>query len=203
MKSGELDASIQVKLLRLLLSRTFQPVGDTEVRYFQGKLIAATNRELATEIQAGGFVRISYRLCADQIRTPSLREQFADRPEELSVLVEYLVRRLFPLAARDTALLTADVVHWIRTHLSSDYSWPGNVRELEQCIRNIVIRQSYKPAIVSTSRHGVSLAASMNNLQGLGLSLDELTEHYISFVYSKLGRYDLAAEQLGLDWRTV
>lgn len=201
---GELDASIQVKLLRLLQSRTFQPVGDTEVRYFQGKLIAATNRELGMEIQAGRFREdFYYRLCADQIRTPSLREQFADRPEELSGLVEYFVRRLFPLAARDTAVLTADVVGWIRTHLNPDYSWPGNVRELEQCIRNIVIRQSYTPAIVSTSHHGVSLAALMNNLQGLGLSLDELTEHYISFVYAKLGRYDLAAEQLRLDWRTV
>jgi Sigma-54 interaction domain len=73
---GELDAAIQVKMLRVLQSRTFQRLGETRDRRFSGKLIAATNRELAHEMQAGRFRKdFYYRLCSDLIVTPSLEEQ--------------------------------------------------------------------------------------------------------------------------------
>ncbi len=71
---GEMELSLQVKLLRVIETRRFSPVGDTALRVFRGKLIAATNRNLAEEIQAGRFREdLYYRLCADLIHAPSLR----------------------------------------------------------------------------------------------------------------------------------
>jgi transcriptional regulator with GAF, ATPase, and Fis domain len=64
---GEVDSSIQVKLLRVLQSRAFQPLGGTDTRRFEGKIIAATNRDLPVEIRAGRFREdFYYRLCSDQ-----------------------------------------------------------------------------------------------------------------------------------------
>jgi hypothetical protein len=81
---GEMDLSIQVKLLRVIETRRFSAVGDTAPREFSGKLIAATNRGLPVEIRAGRFREdLYYRLCADQIHTPSLHDQVADSPELL------------------------------------------------------------------------------------------------------------------------
>src|SRR4051812_2885841 len=75
---GELDAAIQVKLLRVIQTRTFQRLGDTATRHFKGKIIAATNRDLGKEMDSGSFrTDFYYRLCSDLIRTPTLREQAA------------------------------------------------------------------------------------------------------------------------------
>ena len=91
---GELDLSIQVKLLRVIETRRFSAVGATAVSEFAGKLMAATHRDLPSEIRAGRFREdLYYRLCADQIRTPSLREQIDDTPEILHELLAFTVRR--------------------------------------------------------------------------------------------------------------
>src|SRR5687767_2426698 len=67
---GELDPAIQVKLLRVLQTRTFQRLGDTATRVFRGKIIAATNKDLGREMAAGGFRKdFYYRLCSDIIQT--------------------------------------------------------------------------------------------------------------------------------------
>ena len=73
---GELEPAIQVKLLRVLQTRTFQRLGETRDRRFQGKIVAATNRDLAREMPAGRFREdLYYRLCSDLIaharRSPS------------------------------------------------------------------------------------------------------------------------------------
>ncbi len=70
---GDLDPGIQVKLLRVIETRTFHPVGDTAGRQFRGKLITATNRDLAAAMRQGRFREdLYYRLCSDQVATPSL-----------------------------------------------------------------------------------------------------------------------------------
>src|SRR5260370_42335966 len=88
---GDLDPTIQVKLLRVIETRTFYPVGGTASRQFQGKLIAATNRDLAADIRDGRFREdLYYRLCSDQIATPSLAEQIADSPHVLPEIILYM-----------------------------------------------------------------------------------------------------------------
>lgn len=77
---GDLDPVVRVKLLRVLETRTFQPVGGTTSRRFHGKIIAATNRDLAEGMRTGQFrPDFYYRLCSDVIVTPSLHDQLRER----------------------------------------------------------------------------------------------------------------------------
>ncbi len=185
---GELDPLIQVKLLRVLQARTFQRVGDLDERRFQGKLIAATNRDLATEIQDGRFRQdLYYRLCADVIRTPTLREQIADSPDELPGLVSILTRRI--VGEEEAPALTREVESVVVSQLGLDYPWPGNVRELEQCVRNVLVRGSYDP---TDTRVASASAGDGEELQrtfdeGL-LSADDLFRRYCTQVYARTVR---------------
>ena len=75
---GDVEPAVQVKLLRVLQDRAFQRVGESRSRRFAGKIIAATNRDLPAEMEAGRFRRdLFYRLSGDLLRTPTLREQVA------------------------------------------------------------------------------------------------------------------------------
>jgi transcriptional regulator with AAA-type ATPase domain len=193
---GEIDASIQVKLLRVLQERTFQRLGETHTRAFAGKLIAATNRDLAAEVDAGTFRRdFYYRLCSDVIAMPSLAERLRDTPGELADLVLFLARRV---AGEDEAdSLAAECRAWIEANLGLTHPWPGNVRELEQCVRNVMIRAEYRPL---TPRTPSSLADELARGE---LSADELVTRYCAQVYARTKSYVETARRLGLDRRTV
>jgi DNA-binding NtrC family response regulator len=200
---GELDPQIQVKLLRVLQARTFQRVGDLEERRFQGKLIAATNRDLAAEIEHDRFrPDLYYRLCADVIRTPTLREQIADSPDELPGLVSILTRRI--VGEEEAPALTREVESVVVSQLGLDYPWPGNVRELEQCVRNVLVRGRYDPA---DTRMGSDAPGDGDDLlrtfdEGL-LSAEDLLRRYCTRVYAHTGSYEETGRRLGLDRRTV
>jgi DNA-binding NtrC family response regulator len=195
---GELDAAIQVKLLRVLQTRTFQRIGETGERRFEGKIIAATNRDLAEEMDAGRFRDdLYYRLCADVIETPTLRAQLADAPDELRNLVLVLARRI--VGADEAEALTEEVVAWVSGELGADYGWPGNVRELEQCVRNVLVHGRYHPA--RRSRPAADDLPAL--LREGGLSADDLLRRYCTETYARTGSYEEAARRLGLDRRTV
>lgn len=195
---GDLDAGIQVKLLRVLQTRTFQALGDTVDRRFHGKLIAATNRDLAQAMAQGEFREdFYYRMCSDLIVTPSLYEQLQEAPEALHSLVTFIAHRIIGPEA-DT--LAAEVTEWIQKYLGDDYPWPGNIRELEQCVRNVLIRQAYHPPKrhVQTSRDSLTDA-----LRHSRLTADELLRHYCTLVFAETGSYAETARRLDLDRRTV
>lgn len=196
---GELDPAIQVKLLRVVQARTFSRLGETQERPFAGKIIAATNRDLAAEMQAGRFREdLYYRLCADLISTVPLREQLADTPEDLHTLVLFAAERI---AGEDAEPLAAEVEAWIEKHLGRDYPWPGNIRELEQCVRNCLVRGAYHPRRVAVnadaSHHWLRQAEAGT------LTAEELVAHYCRSVHARLGTYEATAERVGLDRRTV
>ncbi len=195
---GEMEMSIQVKLLRVIETRRFAAVGDTATREFAGKLIAATNRSLPLEIRAGRFREdLYYRLCADLIRTPSLSDQIADSAEVFDDLVLYMLRRS---VGEDAARCLPEVKDWMRTNMPRDYNWPGNYRELEQCVRNIVIRRSYQPLQEQSEEKADAFYERFR--AGL-LQWDEVLSYYAALVYRKSGSYEQAARRLGLDRRTV
>lgn len=195
---GEVEPAIQVKLLRVLETRTFQRLGESQPRRFQGKVVAATNRDLAAEMRAGRFrADLYYRLCSDLLVTPSLRERIADSPRELSDLVLALAQRA---VGDDLAEEVArDVETWIRDNLGLDYPWPGNVRELAQCLNNVLIRGEYRPA---GEGGGVRERLAEELLAG-ALTADELLRRYCTIVYAQAGSYEEAARRLELDRRTV
>ncbi|HMC12510.1 MAG TPA: sigma 54-interacting transcriptional regulator, partial [Pirellulaceae bacterium] len=198
---GELDPVIQVKLLRVLQTRTFQRLGETSDRNFHGKIIAATNRDLAERIQGGAFREdFYYRLCSDIVRTPSLREQLADCPADLTNLVSFLCTRI---AGESGDEIAADVLKWITANLPADYPWPGNIRELEQCVRSVLIRGDYQPQRTTTSISGNSQDDLATLIAQGSLTAEDLLCRYCALLYTRSGSYEEAARKLGLDRRTV
>ncbi|MES1261613.1 MAG: sigma 54-interacting transcriptional regulator [Acidobacteriota bacterium] len=200
---GELDISIQVKLLRMIETRSFSAVGDTARREFSGKLIAATNRDLQARIRSGHFREdLYYRLCADLIRTPSLREQIEDSPSLLRDLLLFMVRRA---AGSEAERSLPEVETWVREHLPAGYAWPGNYRELEQCVRNVIIRKSYAPITGrdQTVDGDPADTAFFGRFRRGELSAGEVLAYYAALVYRQTGTYEEAAKRLGLDRRTV
>ena len=196
---GDLDPAIQVKLLRVLQTRVFQRLGETRDRRFEGKLVAATNRDLAEEIDAGRFRRdLYYRLCADVVTTPTLAEQLADAPSGRRSLIRFIASRV--AGADEAEHLADETERWIDSHLGAAYAWPGNVRELEQCVRNVLVRGEYRPLTPRTQAPGAALAAALGDGE---LTADELLRRYCTLVYAKTRSYQETARRLGLDRRTV
>ncbi len=195
---GDLDPAIQVKLLRVIETRTFHPVGDTAGRQFRGKLITATNRDLAVLIAKGRFREdLYYRLCSDQVATPALAEQLADSPAVLRELVFYMARRV---AGEEAEPLAREVLDWVAANLPPEYAWPGNYRELEQCVKNVLIRRNYRP---SRARARNPVEQFVADARSGRLSADELLTRYVTIVYSRTGSFEETARRLGLDRRTV
>jgi transcriptional regulator with GAF, ATPase, and Fis domain len=195
---GELDSAIQVKLLRVLQSRTFQRLGDTKTRVFRGKIIAATNRDLAREMADGQFREdFYYRLCSDLISTPSLRDQLAESPHDLKSMILFITLRI---AADEAEALADEVEAWIKKHLGREYPWPGNFRELEQCVRNVLIRHEYRPPQIH-SRNGAARLAE--DFDTGAMTADELLRKYCTLVYSRTRNLEETARRLKLDRRTV
>ncbi|MEZ5364034.1 MAG: sigma-54 factor interaction domain-containing protein [Bryobacterales bacterium] len=192
---GDLETEIQVKLLRVIETRNFQPVGETATRSFGGKLVAATNVDLAAAMQAGAFrPDFYYRLCSDQIQTTPLASQLRESPAILGDLLIYLSRRI---AGDEAEALAQQTETWIRRELGDSYAWPGNYRELEQCVRNVLIRGEYRPRQTAASG-GLWDGASEGSW-----TAEELLRRYITLVYAQAGGYAEAARRLELDQRTV
>ena len=197
---GEVEPAIQVKLLRVLETRMFQRLGESRPRRFQGKVVAATNRDLAAEMRAGRFRDdLYYRLCSDMLVTPSLRERIADSPRELSDLVLFLAQR--SVGEELAEEVAREVESWIRENLGLDYPWPGNVRELAQCVNNVLIRREYLPAHQGGAP-GVRERLAEEFLAGK-LSADDLLRRYCTLVYAEAGSYEETSRRIGLDRRTV
>lgn len=194
----ETKPEVHVKLLRVLQTRRFQRLGDVNPIRFEGKVMAATNRNLAEEMQAGRFREdFYYRLCANRIHTPSLRDILKNSPGELENLVGFVAARV---AGPDEASVLADeACSWIEKHLGNDYAWPGTFRELQQCVRNILIHREYHPdEVTETAGRQLNRALSEGKV-----SLDELQQRYVTLVYSRTGKYEETARRLGIDRRTV
>jgi transcriptional regulator with GAF, ATPase, and Fis domain len=126
-----LSLDLQAKLLRVLQEGEFEPVGSSQTRKVDVRVIAATNKDLRSEVNAGRFREdLYYRLGAFPIQVPSLRQ----RSEDIAILAEAFVRRLCNKAGRDPIELTPDSIRNLRA-----YHWPGNVRELQNVVERAVI----------------------------------------------------------------
>jgi hypothetical protein len=195
---GDVDASVQVKLLRVLQSRTFERLGDTETRQFEGKIIAATHQDLTALMQQGRFREdFYYRLCSDLIRTPTLREQLDDTPDDLGVMVESIAVRL--LGENEGLVFAQETRRWIEKNLGHSYRWPGNFRELEQCVRNVMIRGEYRPAILDAG----DAEDWVSRVGAGGLTEQALLQHYTRLVFGQSVTLEETARRLGVDRRTV
>jgi transcriptional regulator with PAS, ATPase and Fis domain len=122
---GELPLDLQAKLLRVLQEKEFRPVGSLIHRRSDFRVIAATNRDLAKEVEKGAFRRdLFYRLNVVNVRIAPLR----DRKEDIPALIAHFLAR----HGRNHTLTQETLEAMI------SYDWPGNVRELENCIQHMV-----------------------------------------------------------------
>jgi len=127
---GELTLAIQVKLLRVLQERRVRRVGGTSETKVDVRIIAATNRDLAAELDRGTFREdLYYRLNVLHLHLPPLRARTEDIPDLARHFVEKICRRLGIPPKR----LTADALSVLQA-----YAWPGNVRELENIVERTV-----------------------------------------------------------------
>jgi transcriptional regulator with GAF, ATPase, and Fis domain len=128
---GELPAETQVTLLRVLQEREFERIGGTQPIRADVRVIAATNRDLVSAVDAGSFRRdFFYRLNVFPIEIPSLRE----RKQDIPTLVEYFIRHYSRKAGKKMSTIEPRTLE-----LLASYSWPGNIRELQNVIERSVI----------------------------------------------------------------
>jgi two-component system NtrC family response regulator len=128
---GDLPASIQPKLLRLLENRTFEPLGSGKTKKVGIRIICATNRDLVRLVAEGRFREdLYYRINTFTIDLPPLR----DRSEDIAPLAGHFLRRFASEAGKDIRAFSPEAAR-----LMSDYSWPGNVRELKNAIERATV----------------------------------------------------------------
>ncbi|MGX9364913.1 sigma-54 interaction domain-containing protein [Desulfoplanes sp. PS50] len=128
---GEMDLSLQVKILRVLQEREFERVGGTKTFRANVRIIAATNRDLEQEVAKGNFREdLFYRLNVIPVHLPPLRERQSDIP----MLANYFLQKFCRNQERKLMKLAVETQNILLA-----YSWPGNVRELENFMERLSI----------------------------------------------------------------
>jgi len=129
---GEMPLALQAKLLRVLQEGTIRPVGATSEKQVDVRILCATNRDLAAEVEKGRFRQdLYYRLMVFPIKLPPLRERREDIPQ----LAAHFLKRYTEEYRIESPGFTQDALDALAT-----YNWPGNIRELENEIQRIVIQ---------------------------------------------------------------
>jgi Nif-specific regulatory protein len=128
---AEMSTRLQVKLLRVLQEKEFEPVGGTHTIQVDVRVVAATSKNLKEEIRKGKFREdLFYRLNVIPIHLPPLRERRSDIPR----LVDYFLEKYNRQNGKNVSKISPKVLD-----LLLEYPWPGNVRELENCIERGVV----------------------------------------------------------------
>ena len=128
---GEIEPQIQVKLLRVLETRTFERVGGVEPVFTDTRLISATNRDLRSMVAEGKFREdLFYRLDVVNIHIPPLRE----RQEDIPILIKTFIDEFAEENGKGSQTISEEALSSL-----CSYKWPGNIRELRNCIERMVV----------------------------------------------------------------
>ena len=128
---GEVSTEMQVKLLRAIQESEFERVGGVSTKRVDVRLVTATNRDLASEVQAGRFREdLFYRLNVVPVRLPPLRE----RREDIGLLAEHLLEKYSKRLNKPPVRLAAQALDVLQA-----YDWPGNIRELENVLERTLL----------------------------------------------------------------
>ncbi|MHC4292308.1 MAG: sigma 54-interacting transcriptional regulator, partial [Planctomycetota bacterium] len=166
---GELSADLQAKLLHVLELEQFERVGSTETIDTDIRVIAATNKDLASEVKEGNFREdLFYRLNVFPIQVPALRL----RKEDIPMLVWAFVQELSVKMGKAIETIPRKAMEQLQNH-----PWPGNVRELRNVIERAMILTKGK--ILQ-----VELPQSINFLQPQSLGLEDMEKNHIIDVLS-------------------
>lgn len=196
---GDLSLALQVKILRVLQEGEVRPVGSSQTRRVDVRIIAATHRDLSQWVKEGKFREdLFYRLKVIEVRVPPLRE----RPEDIEELAGLFLQRAAARSGKKVTAISSDGLQLLRAH-----SWPGNVRELEHQVERAVALTSAR----SLSAQDFEIEPDSAAAQGAELmattgkeSLEEVERAHIQRVLKK-HQYNKskAAEVLGIDRATL
>jgi DNA-binding NtrC family response regulator len=193
---SEIDASTQVKLLRVLETRTFQRVGGTEDITTDIRIVAATNRDLAQFVAEGKFREdLYYRLNVIDIRLPALK----DRPGDIALLVSRFLKEFSAANGNRVTGIDADALQALES-----YSWPGNVRQLRNVIEKMCVLSSGGKLTVADVPAEIKSTAAAEAPFSRTQTLQETEKAKIlSVLKSCGGNKSRAAEALGISRRTL
>jgi DNA-binding NtrC family response regulator len=191
---GDVPASVQVKLLRILQEREFERLGSNKTRHIDVRVLAATNVDLRAALEQGTFREdLYYRLNVLPINIPPLRE----RKEDIPFLVEHFIKKLKKdLGTQVEGLSEAALQRLL------DYHWPGNVRELENVLERSMVLAS--GSVLEASDIKLDLAprprlGAADNFLPEGMTLDEFEQSIIREALHRAdGNKSQAARLLGL-----
>jgi len=197
---GEIDATIQVKLLRFLGERTFERVGSNKTLIADVRLVAATNKNLEDLVKAGTFREdLFFRLRVVEITLPPLRARMADVP----LLAQSFLREFAKENNKAVNEFTADALETLMS-----YHWPGNVRELRTAIEHaVVLCRGEKIAardLPASVRGGAASADPQRALARNDLTVTEAEKQLIIRALKETrGNRTLAAKKIGMSRRTL
>jgi two-component system, NtrC family, response regulator GlrR len=155
---GELPIELQPKLLRALGEKEVRRIGAREVQKIDVRIVAATNRDLRREVNAGRFRSdLFYRLAVIHVRMPPLR----DRLEDLPILASGLLNAIAQERGVDVSGVQLDARLW-------QHTWPGNVRELRNVLEQLVILKT-PPKLEPSAERGSIWAMALSGLEALPL----------------------------------
>lgn len=195
---GEMPPPLQVKLLRALQEHEVTPVGASVPIRFDARIIAATNKDLQTEVSEGRFREdLFYRLNVVEIEVPPLRQ----RREDIPLLVKHFASKSSREQNTDEKLVTKDAMTAL-----VNYSWPGNVRELENVIERAVILSSGEidtESLPPKIQNNTETNGSSDDGDKM-LTLDEIERRYVTEILASVGDDKVAAANiLGIDLSTL
>ena len=196
---GEMPAPLQIKLLRALQEHEVTPVGASVPVKFDARIIAATNKNLETEVAENRFREdLFYRLNVIEISLPPLRA----RREDIPLLVKHFIAKHAKEQSKTEKIITRDTLSAL-----VNYEWRGNVRELENVIERAFIlsgdeiRLENLPAKIF---RGTENNLEMRDPDGLRPTLEEMERRYIREIMTATGEEKThAAEILGIDLSTL
>jgi two-component system response regulator AtoC len=195
---GEIDATIQVKLLRFLGERTFERVGSNKTLTADVRLVAATNKNLEELVKAGKFREdLFFRLRVVEIVLPPLRERTGDIP----LLAQSFLREFARENGKAVNDFTADALEALM-----NFSWPGNVRELRTAIEHaVVLSRGERISLrdLPPSVRGGGAAGDTKLLPGKALTVKDAEQQLIMRALKETdGNRTRAAQNIGMSRRT-
>lgn len=196
---GEMPLALQVKLLRALQEQEVLPLGASSPVKFDARIIAATNKNLETEVAEGRFREdLFYRLNVIEIMLPPLRQ----RREDIPLLVKHFASK----SARTQKANEKPVAKEAMAALVG-YDWPGNVRELENAVERAFILSGDEidlESLTAKVRNSAGSSLEIRDPDGIRPTLEEVERRYLMEVMSAVGDdKNQAANILGIDLSTL
>ena len=194
---GEIDQSIQIKILRVLQDKKFERVGGEETLEVDVRILAATNRDLQEAIRSGDFREdLYYSLNVVNMHIPPLRERKEDIPLLISSFIKEIAeengKSIQGIDSRATAVLY-------------NHSWPGNIRELRNCIESAIVMAKGNVVTVEDLPPYIRTPPDENFIKiRAGTSLEDVEKQIIEFTLNHFdGNKSRAAEALGIGRKTL